>query len=156
MYPTSEGEFTRISGVGQVKLHDFGATFIGEINSFLASNPRQMFADDSFAAPPPTRSRLNDTARETLRHFRAGRSVEEIARARLLAFSTICGHLTTAADAGEVIDLNQLLTAEEQEAIRTAFKKCGFGNLVGAHEYLSAKFDMSLLRLCRAVQQRVR
>ena len=154
VYPTNEGEFTRISGVGQVKLHDFGTSFMGEIADFLTGNPRQIFADDSFAAPPPSRSRLNDTARETLRHFRAGKNVEEIARGRMLAFSTICGHLTTAVEAGEAIDLNQLLTAAEQESIRAAFARCGFGNLVGTHEYLAGKFDMSILRLCRAVQQR--
>jgi ATP-dependent DNA helicase RecQ len=155
LYPTNENEFARISGVGQVKLRDFGETFIGEITSFLASNPHQIFADDSFAAPLPSRApRLNDTARETLRHFRAGRNIEEIAKARMLAHSTICGHLTTAVEAGEVIDLNQLLTAAEQESIRAAFAKCGFGNLVGTHEHLGGKFDMSLLRLCRAAQQR--
>jgi ATP-dependent DNA helicase RecQ len=155
VYPVNENEFTRISGVGQVKLRDFGAAFIGEINAYLATNARQIFADDSFTAPPPPRStRLNDTTRETLRHFRAGRGIEEIMKARMLAFSTICGHLTTAIEAGEAVDLNQLLTAAEQEAIRAAFKKCGFGNLVGAHEALGGKFDMSLLRLCRAAQQR--
>ena len=41
--------------------------------------PRQIFADDSFAAPPVRKSSLNDTARETLRRFRAGESVEQIA-----------------------------------------------------------------------------
>ena len=35
-----------------------------------------------------------------------------------------------------------------------AFTKCGYGNLTGAHETLNARFDMGLLRLFRAAQQR--
>jgi ATP-dependent DNA helicase RecQ len=154
-YPLWPSEFAQISGVGQKKLDEFGKSFIAEISDFLKTNPRQIFAENSFAAPTRT-ARLNDTARETLSHFRAGKTVDQIATARALASSTICGHLTTAVEAGEVIDLNQLLSTAEQEAIRAAFTKCGFGNLVGTHEHLGGKFDMGLLRLCRAVQQRKR
>jgi ATP-dependent DNA helicase RecQ len=47
-YPASQGEFMRISGVGEKKLAEYGAAFLGEISSFLQTNPRQIFADDSF------------------------------------------------------------------------------------------------------------
>ena len=50
-YPTNEKEFTRISGVGEKKLREFGETFLGEITAHLQSNARQIFADDSFSAP---------------------------------------------------------------------------------------------------------
>jgi ATP-dependent DNA helicase RecQ len=153
-YPASPREFSQISGVGQKKLDEFGSAFMGEIADHLSTNARQIFADDSFATPLTRTVRLNDTARETLRHFRAGKNVEQIASARALASSTICGHLATAVDAGEVIDLNQLLTRAEIESICAAFAKHGFGNLVGVHESLGGKFDMGILRLCRAVQQR--
>jgi hypothetical protein len=42
----------RISGVGEKKLAEYGAVFLGEIAAFLQTNPRQIFADDSFTAPP--------------------------------------------------------------------------------------------------------
>src|SRR5258708_2215019 len=113
-----------------------------------------MFADDSFASSPPPRSRLNDTARETLKHFRAGESVERIAGNRGLAASTIYGHLTTAIEAGEGVDLSQLVTAAEQEQIAAAFASAGIENLTAAHEWLKGKFDFGLLRLCRAAQPR--
>jgi ATP-dependent DNA helicase RecQ len=50
-YPDSEREFARISGVGEKKLREFGNVFLAEIAAFLQGNPRQIFADDSFAAP---------------------------------------------------------------------------------------------------------
>jgi ATP-dependent DNA helicase RecQ len=47
-YPVSDEQFTRISGVGEKKLQEFGAAFLGEISAHLQTNPRQIFADDSF------------------------------------------------------------------------------------------------------------
>ncbi len=49
-YPVSEGALTRISGVGEKKLREFGEAFLAEITAHLQANPRQLFADDSFAA----------------------------------------------------------------------------------------------------------
>jgi ATP-dependent DNA helicase RecQ len=54
-YPEREPEFARISGVGEKKLREFGDAFLAEIATYLQTNPRQIFADDSFAAPPGRR-----------------------------------------------------------------------------------------------------
>ncbi len=149
-YPTSESEFTRISGVGEKKLREFGASFLGEIEAYLATNARQIFAEESFVVPVAQRSSLGDTARETLRRFRAGASPAEIAASRNLVVGTIYGHLATAIEAGEGIDLAQLINAEAQEEIAAAFKRTGWGNIVGARELLGEKYDYGLLRVFRA------
>jgi ATP-dependent DNA helicase RecQ len=47
-YPATDEEFSRISGVGEKKLKEFGAAFLAEIAAHLQSRPRQIFADDSF------------------------------------------------------------------------------------------------------------
>jgi ATP-dependent DNA helicase RecQ len=47
-YPANDEEFSRISGVGEKKLAEFGAIFLSEIAAHLRANPRQIFADDSF------------------------------------------------------------------------------------------------------------
>jgi ATP-dependent DNA helicase RecQ len=47
-YPASDEEFSRISGVGEKKLKEFGAAFLAEIAAHLQSHPRQIFAADSF------------------------------------------------------------------------------------------------------------
>jgi len=49
-YPATDGQFTRISGVGEKKLQEFGAVFLGEIAAHLQTSPRQIFADDSFGS----------------------------------------------------------------------------------------------------------
>jgi ATP-dependent DNA helicase RecQ len=50
-YPCTRGDFMRISGVSERKLAEYGAAFLDEIAAYLRSNPRQIFADDSFSAP---------------------------------------------------------------------------------------------------------
>ncbi len=46
LYPASAEEFSRISGVGEKKLQEFGAVFMEEIAIHLQHNPRQIFAED--------------------------------------------------------------------------------------------------------------
>jgi ATP-dependent DNA helicase RecQ len=154
-YPGNEREFIRISGVGERKLAEFGSVFLREIADYLQSYPRQSFAEESFeTSPPPARPRMNDTVRETLKRYRAGQSVAEVARQRQITIGTVCGHLATAIESGETLDLAQLVAPPDQEAIRAAFAKCGFGNLTGVHQTLDSRFDFGVLRIFRAAQGR--
>ena len=157
IYPMSEAEFVRISGVGERKLAEFGQTFMSEVARYLETYPRQIFAEESFTAPAPAaKPRLGDTARETLKMFKTGLSVDAIATRRNLVTSTIYSHLATAIEAGENIDLAQFFSASEVESIGAAFAKCGFGNLTGVHQMLGAKHDFGALRVYRAAQGRPR
>ncbi len=151
-YPANEREFTRISGVGEKKLREFGSVFLSEISEHLVSQPRQIFADDSFATPgrAPARARLGDTARETLRRFQAGEAPEAIAAQRSLSIGTIYGHLADALAGGENIDLNQFLTPADRAEITAVFRKMGLGSLSPVFEALGGRFDYGRLRLVRA------
>jgi ATP-dependent DNA helicase RecQ len=149
-YPATDRDFARISGVGEKKRREFGGAFLGEIARHLAAHPRQIFAEESFVVPAAQRSSLGDTARETLRRFRAGNSPQEIAEARGLVVGTIYGHLATAIEAGESLELARLINAEAQAEIAAAFKHTGWGNLAGARERLGEKYDYGQLRIFRA------
>jgi ATP-dependent DNA helicase RecQ len=155
-YPVSDKDFARISGVGDKKLREFGAVFMAEIAAHLQTNARQIFADDSFDAPVafvPQRSKLTDTVRETLRFFRQGKSVAEIAKIRGVVEGTIYGHLETAMQAGETIDVNALVSAEAQQEIAAAFNKRGFGSLGAVVESLGGKYGYGPCRVVRAAMQ---
>ncbi|MSU57296.1 MAG: DNA helicase RecQ [Pedosphaera sp.] len=153
-YPANDAEFSRISGVGEKKLREFGAMFLREIGSHLETNARQIFADDSFAEPvAPMRSKLTDTVRETLHFFRQGKTVTEIARIRGVKDGTIYTHLAEAMAAGEAVDVNALVSTEGQKEIAAAFARHGFGNLVGVVEALRGRYDYGLCRIVRAAVQ---
>ena len=154
-YPETERDFARISGVGDRKLQEFGAQFLSIIAVHLKSNPRQIFADDSFDAPPmPAHARLNDTAFTTLQLFQRGKSVDEIARARSLKQTTICGHLLDAITAGENVEIERLIDSPGQREIGAAFARFGFGNITGAFESLGGRYSYDQLRIFRAIAQR--
>ncbi|MSQ13678.1 MAG: DNA helicase RecQ [Dehalococcoidia bacterium] len=148
-YPSSEREFSRVSGVGERKLREFSAVFLAEIASYLRDNPRRAFAVEP-PQPPPGARDLGDSPRETLRRFRAGQSVNQISQERGFVTSTIYGHLTEAVIAGETVELGQLLTEEQQALIATAFQQTGWGNITGAKELLGDGFDYGQLRVFRA------
>ena len=152
-YPANGNEFSRISGVGEKKLREFGDAFLGEIADHLRTNARQIFADDSFTASAeyaPSRSKVTDTVRETVHFFRQGKTVAQISRMRGLKDSTIFGHLEEALLAGEVIDVNTLVSPAAQKEIAVAFSKHGFGNLGGVVESLGGKYGYGECRVVRA------
>jgi len=156
LYPQNESEFTRVSGVGAKKLREFGAAFLAEITAYLAANARQIFLDEEPATPTPAvvRARLNDTTRETLKRFRDGHSVADIASHRGLTTGTIFTHLAVAAEAGEAVPLDLLLTPAQQAEIAAAGAKSGWSNLTAAREALGGRYDFGLLRVFRAVRRK--
>ncbi len=155
-YPANEQEFLQISGVGSRKLQEFGMVFLQTIAEYMERHPRQDFPKESYSPPPvPSRKRqLGDTVYETLRCFRLGESVEHIAKQRSLVTSTIYGHLEQAIQAGEAVDINQLLTPDQQTQIAGAFAQTGLGNLTGAKELLGDLYNYGQLRLFRVVHEK--
>ena len=153
-YPTNEREFLQISGVGNRKLQEFGTVFLAAIANQLETHPRQNFPKESDPPSPPLSSRkrqLGNTVSETLRCFRTGLSVEQIAKQRGMVRDTIYGHLEQAIQAGEPVDISQLITPHQQTQIAAAFGRTGFSNLTGAKEILGDLCDYGQLRLFRAV-----
>jgi ATP-dependent DNA helicase RecQ len=118
---------------------------MAEIRDYLRSNPRQTFQGELVAAPP----KVGNSHHESLRRFREGQSVEEIAAERDLAVTTILGHLGEAAEAGEEIDISRFLAEEEQWEIEAAFEEAGWGNLTGVREALGERYDYGVLKLYR-------
>jgi ATP-dependent DNA helicase RecQ len=151
-YPASKREFAHISGVGEKKLREFGEVFLGEIAAHLQTNARQIFADDSFTAPaaPPSRASLGDSVRETLRRFRSGQTVEQIAHDRAVTANTIYGHLAEGIERGEPVDLDKFFTGDEKQKVAAAFRAHGSGALSPVFESLGGKIDYGRLRIFRA------
>jgi ATP-dependent DNA helicase RecQ len=149
-YPATEAELRRINGVGDAKLREFGRALLHEIAEHLRVAPRQMFADDSFASPAPAAPYLSDTVGATLGLFRAGQPVELVARQRGLTLGTVFGHLATAIEAGETVDLDRFLNHGEREEIEAVLAQAGTESLSRAKELLGNRYEYGQLRLVRA------
>ncbi len=153
-YPTTEAEFLGISGVGEKKLKDFGKGFVSAIAGYLQTNRLQELKNEPVPQSTAESKWLNETTRETLNLFRTGKSAEQIAEQRELQVSTILGHLLAAVNAGQDVDLNRLMTTEEQQKSEAAFAKLDFSNLTGVFEILGGKIGYAMLRIYRAAKQK--
>lgn len=99
---------------------------------------------------PPTSPELTDTVLATLSFFRSGRSVAEIAQSRQLAETTILGHLATAIECGEDVDVSAYVSPEAETEIAAAFRKHGLVSAGIVHEALGGRHDYGPLKLVRA------
>jgi ATP-dependent DNA helicase RecQ len=149
-YPTTVNEFRRIPGVGEQKLRDFAEPFLGEVTQYLQTNPRQAFTDA--VDLPQRRSRLNDSQLETLRRFRQGDSVDEIARARGFVHSTIYTHLLAAIECRQIVPQlrDRFFTPAQEKEIAAAFGRISDGRLVDVSALLGGKYEIGELRIFRA------
>jgi ATP-dependent DNA helicase RecQ len=151
-YPATAGEFRRIPGVGEQKFKDFAEPFFIEIKDYLANNSRRTFSDDVDPLFPQHRPGLNDSQAETLRRFRKGESVDEIARARGFVRSTIYAHLVAAIECGKIGPQSRdrfFISAQEKE-IAAAFRQVIDGKLTDISALLGGKYDIGELRVFRA------
>jgi ATP-dependent DNA helicase RecQ len=155
-YPTTESEFRRIPGVGEQKLKDFAEPFLSEIKNYLATYPRRTFSNDADLPFPRRRRSLNDSQAETLRRFRKGETVEEIAGARGFVRSTIYSHLLAAIECGKLVERGRFFTPAQEAEIAAAFQRVADGTLVNVSALLGNKYDIGELRIFRAFATHLR
>ncbi len=159
-YPATEGELLAVPGVGERKLADFGRDFIGAISAWLEAHPRLEFADKH----PRSRGKkmktvasgLSGTVLETVRLWRAGQSVDQIAQARQLVPGTIEGHLAQALEAGEAIDVRTFYNEADELEIERAFVGHEGPALAPVFEKLGGRFSYGKLRIFQAARAAIR
>ncbi|GAC1332989.1 MAG: DNA helicase RecQ [Chloroflexota bacterium] len=151
--PRSIDDLLRIPGVGQRKAQDFGPIFLPVIAEYLGQAGG---AESSYVSAPRPRAvripgELGESARESLRLYREGHAVASIARARNLAETTIENHLTEAIEAGEHVDVSQIVQPDKQQAIVRAFDMLGTERLKPVMEHLGNDYTYGELRIMRSM-----
>jgi len=150
--PQSTGDLYNITGFGQRKVEKFGEQFLTIIKDYcqqnsLTSNMKQM----AMASPPKraTRSRTGKpTEEETFELFKQGKSVEEIARHRDKAVSTIFSHLCIYVEKGS-IEPEELIAEEKVLIIEKALKEAGTERLAPARKLLGDDYSWDEIRVVR-------
>lgn len=136
--PTTNEQFSKITGVGEKKLEAYAEHFIKVILDNTANH---------------NAAGKSDTAEETLQLFRSGMSVNEIAQQRNLKSTTIYSHLARSIEQGEV-DLANVIDLSESEikVIENAFSMFGGGDikLKPVYEALEGAFEYHQLQCVRA------
>ncbi|MEZ5426620.1 MAG: DNA helicase RecQ [Pyrinomonadaceae bacterium] len=124
--PQDEREMLGIGGVGDVKMEKYGRRFLEIIRDYCRENSlesRMNLKAPVRATSRKTRTKKNadgdDTYTITLKLFRSGLSVEEIARERELSLTTIEAHLVKFIPSGQV-RLEEIVPPDKVEIIRNA------------------------------------
>jgi uncharacterized protein YpbB len=89
-----------------------------------------------------------------LQRFRKGESVGQIARARGFVRSTIYGHLLAGIERGKIVERDRFFTPVQEKEITAAFRQVSEGKLIDVSALLGGKYDISELRVFRAIAKR--
>ncbi len=153
-YPCSSSEFLAVPGVGERKLAEYGETFIAAVKTWLSTNSPQAFPDLKSVTTAPRQSRipgdLSSTVLESLKCYRSGKSIDEIATHRNLSPSTIENHLSQAIESGEELRPDDFYTPQEAKRMHAAFQEIDSPGLTQAFESLAGEISYGKLRLFRA------
>ena len=149
--PQSEENFSRISGVGQEKLKQYGKIFMEVIQIYAReNNRREKEVPVKRPARPQRSNRLGPTYRETQELVQQKLSVEKMASMRGLAAGTIAAHIEKLVSRGEKIDIDYLRPPVKKfEKIKAAFQKSGGTALSPVLEMLGEPFSYAELKIAR-------
>ncbi len=139
--PQTLQDFSKISGVTDYKINQYGERFVSEVRAFCQEQ-----------APPnplPTQSNMI-----TLQLYQQGLDTAEIAELRGLKESTIYSHLSELIEMRQPVDIKKLVLPVRQDIIIQAIKKIGDGALTPIKEYLGDNYSYNEIKLVRAWYRR--
>jgi len=155
--PQSLYEIGRISGVGKIKLENYGMQFLEIIKQHIQEygiSEQSEGEDESEADQNDLIYTFSFTISETLRYFKEGKTPEQIANERGLKVGTIYTHLSKAIEENyisvdEVISLEKEEILEIENAIRSLPEEQK-NALKPVYEKFEGKYDYGILHCIRA------
>ncbi len=139
--PFTIEDIGRLTGVGKYKAEKYGSEFVDEVRAYMG--------DQDIIKKPKGLTYV-----ETLRLFRQGLTVEEIAMQRSMAVSTIASHISKMYMKGEDIDLLQFLHPGDLVLAKQGWRASGFSDQTSkikeqvgdSLDYTRLNFAMAILR----------
>ena len=149
--PKSRDSFSRISGVGRVKLEELSEPFVALIGEYARANG---LAEVSATPPKSKNRRGKDSATSTLNQTKdligLKLSIAEIATRRGLASTTIRGQIERLVRAGEALDLDHLMPLPDRmEEIKSAFLRTEDARLAPVRELLDDSYSYEEIGMAR-------
>ena len=161
-YPASEEAFLAIPGFGQKKLNEYGSVFLETIQGWLTDHEPQSFSplnnagtNGSSASKKKDSSLPNPSNLETLKLFKSGFSIAQIAKRRGFTESTIEGHLARCVETGYLENIDGLVQPSEAVRIKETIAIVGTeAGLRPIYEELDEQLDFGKIRLVIAQMNR--
>jgi ATP-dependent DNA helicase RecQ len=146
--PKTNEEFLTVSGVGEHKLQKYGLDFIQAIRAFCEAHPERKAESVVGAAPkkPAKKKAVGDSHLETFHLHQQNLSIDEIAKSRDLAISTVEGHLIQCAQQGMEVDFTRLIPAEYIQLLEKAVQEAGRDRLKPIKEQLPEEVSYFMIK----------
>ena len=143
LLPRTEKELLNIHGMGKTRVEKYGEEILQVINEYCEENGiNSQKNSPKKALKEPKKS----TKQISFEMFRAGLSVQEIAKERSFTTSTIESHLASYIPSGEV-DILELISVKKYKEILKAIEKTEFKNLTELKEKVNESFTYAELRM---------
>jgi ATP-dependent DNA helicase RecQ len=153
-FPPTLSEMRKISGVGDAKLERYGKDFIQEIKLYHDENPGiSILGGESVGsgrAVLTQKKKKGETVEETYMFFEGGMSLDDIAKLRSLAPSTIVSHLERLILDGRDIDMDRLVDPGKRLKIEEFFQSIEGWGLNPVVEHFTGMVSHEEARLVRA------
>lgn len=156
-YPENLDSFSKISGVGKVKLDSYGPVFVEAIRSFLSEHPKQNFNHPQLepkAVREHDASRPGETVLTTVKMFNDGLDISAIASAREIGVQTIEQHLAKAVIADLELRDHAWFSEKEAKAMESAFNDLGDDRLAPVRASLNEEVSYLQLQIYRAMRRK--
>jgi len=158
-YPMTEEDFLNINGVGDVKLQAYGEAFLSLIKAYVADRDldvqtlKQKNVTEKTVTQPVGAQKTGsskNSAEETVDCFKEGQSIEEIADTRNLSPVTIVNHLRKWIERGNDLNIDTVVSSEDEEEIRSAIGEVGKDYLKPIKEVVSESISYDEIKLVLA------
>ncbi|HET6722636.1 MAG TPA: helix-turn-helix domain-containing protein, partial [Chitinophagaceae bacterium] len=149
--PQSLSEIRKISGFGDTKTKKYGQQFLDIILEYCDEKNLSSLIHDKLPKKEKqstggTKKNKPDTKAESLRLYKEGKRVDEIAQERNLTQQTIEGHLAYYVSRGEV-NIDQLVSKEKVLIIEPVAKTFSAGSLTPIKEKLGSVVSYGEIKL---------
>ncbi|GAA4282421.1 helix-turn-helix domain-containing protein [Gaetbulibacter aestuarii] len=147
MLPLNENGLLQINGMGKTRVKKYGKAILEVINNYCEENNIEKTDEESeFEVKIPIKKKKVDTKKVSLKLFKSGKSIKEIANERALNPNTIFGHLAHYIPSGEV-DITSLMPQKHYDELVKIIPGKTFENLSDLKHQLDEKYSFGELRL---------
>ncbi|MCH7411719.1 DNA helicase RecQ [Belliella sp. DSM 111904] len=148
--PTNEPAFLSISGVGQVKAQSYGEDFIKVISKYAAKH--QLTPSQKIQPKKTKASRSSASEGLSLKLYKEGRSIFQIAQERGMAPNTIEDHLVNMVKKREV-DASDFISKDDILNIRLAYRRQESHFLKPLKEHFGERYSYFQLKIALAEER---
>jgi hypothetical protein len=155
--PFTKKDLMQITGFGKAKSEKYGEDILGIVRDYCGRN--NLESNMAVKEENPKRERKEKSLEEKIptnivsfNLYKEGKSIEEIAKERNLAITTIEGHLASFVANGE-LDIHEIVSEEKQNLINEAVKIYGRESFKILKENLPQEITYGEIRMVMASQK---